>query len=137
MRLLLPVVRVAVHSRLMMTRERMIAILGQVTYRNWTYRVGQDGDRLFLQVCFVGACADSGEPANQQGRKWLLSPHMTKSELVATAFKAVLTAEEHEAREAFKYRGQAVFGPHFDVDHLADLSRAGSRDVRAWEAVHS
>jgi hypothetical protein len=37
---------------------------------------------------------------------------------VQTALKAVLTAEEHEAREQFFYRGGAVFGPHINVDRL-------------------
>jgi hypothetical protein len=55
------------------------------------------------------------------GRKWFLSNHMTRSEVVQTAFKAVLTAEEHEAREHFKYRGQSIFDPHYDVDKLVEL----------------
>jgi hypothetical protein len=29
---------------------------------------------------------------------------------------------EHEAREQFKYRGRAVFGPHMDVDELWKLA---------------
>lgn len=48
----------------------------------------------------------------------MLSPNMTKSELVQTAMKAVLAAEEHEAREHFRYRGKCIFGPHIDVDGL-------------------
>ena len=54
-------------------------------------------------------------------RKWLLSPHMTKSEIIQTAFKCILAAEEHEAREKFLYKGKSVFGPHFDVDKLHEL----------------
>lgn len=46
---------------------------------------------------------------------------MVKSEVVATAMKAVLAAEEHEARELFKYRGKAIFNPHIDVDALAGV----------------
>lgn len=44
--------------------------------------------------------------------------HNTKTEIVMTALKAVLAAEEHEARERFKYRGEAIFSPHVDVDDL-------------------
>ena len=70
----------------------------------------------------------SGEPAQQHTRKWLLSEHMTRSEIVATCLKCVLTSEEHEAREDFLYKGQRIFGPHLDVEALLDLSQR--TDVR-------
>lgn len=57
---------------------------------------------------------------------------MTKSEVVQTAFKAVLTAVEHETRETFLYRNKAIFGPHYNVDALLKLCESGSTalDVR-------
>ena len=56
---------------------------------------------------------------------------MTKSEIVQTAFLAVLTAAEHEIRETFKYHDAAIFGPHFNVDRLVTLAfDPTSRDVR-------
>lgn len=106
-----------------MTPEQVAEILGAISYRDWIFRLGYDGPRLFLQVVFKAG------NEWQRGRKWLLSPHMTKSELVQTAFKAVLTAEEHEAREHFRYMGAVIFGPHFDVDRLAELASA-PKDVR-------
>lgn len=54
----------------------------------------------------------------QETRAWLLHVGMTKSEFVATCFKCVVTSLEHEARESFKYRGEAIYGPHHDVDAL-------------------
>ena len=56
---------------------------------------------------------------------------MTRGEGVQTALLAVLTAVEHEARERFTYKGQAVFGPHFDVEALAQLAADERRDVRS------
>lgn len=35
---------------------------------------------------------------------------------------ALLTALEHEARETFKYRDVAVFGPHFNIERLVALA---------------
>ena len=97
----------------------------------WRFRVGTDDARVFLQVEAVAACMVTGKPMQWSGRKWLLSPFMTKSEVVQTAFKAVLTAIEHETREAFRYRGEAIFGPHFDVDRLAELcGSSGALDER-------
>lgn len=55
-------------------------------------------------------------------RKWLLSDDMTEGELVQTAFMAVLAAQEHEAREFFKWKGRAVFGPHTDIENLWSVS---------------
>jgi hypothetical protein len=64
----------------------------------------------------------TGEVETQHGRKWILSKHMTKSEVVTTAFKAVMTAEEHEIREKFRYGGRMIFGPHFNVDALHEVA---------------
>jgi hypothetical protein len=96
-------------------------ILGNVKYKDWHFYVGQDGDRVYLQVQFEEQDFVTGHSGIQKGRKWLLSPYMTKSEVVATAFKAALTAEEHEARESFRYKGKMIFGPHIDVDALASI----------------
>jgi hypothetical protein len=37
---------------------------------------------------------------------------------------------EHRTREHFRYRGAAVFGPHFDVDALVELCRSKRHDYR-------
>ena len=56
---------------------------------------------------------------------------MTKSEFIQTVFKAVETAEEHEIRENFEYKGEPIFSPHYDVDKLLALRLTGnSTDVR-------
>lgn len=59
----------------------------------------------------------------QQGRKWLLEDEMTDTEIVLTALKAVITFEEHEAREAFRYKGARIFGPHLDLDALREFAK--------------
>ncbi len=85
----------------------------------------------FLQVQFLAADTTNGEGEDwQHGRKWYLSPHMTESEVVQTALKAVLTAEEHEARELFRYCGSQVFDPHFDVRVLRAMADTQKRDKR-------
>lgn len=64
------------------------------------------------------------------GRKWRLSEHMTKGEIIQTAFMACMAWEEHECREAFKYKGCAVFGPHFNVESLVRLCEQGQFEER-------
>jgi hypothetical protein len=87
-------------------------------------KVREASDGFYLQLVF-----DIGGEL-QKSRKWLLSEHMTKSELVQTALLATLTALEHEAREGFAYKGEAVFAPHFNVDALVALSAAKREDKR-------
>lgn len=70
--------------------------------------------------------------ATQRSRKWRLSQHMIRSELVRTAFLAVMTAEEHEIRESFRYRGRPIFGPHVGVEVLASVmnQQSASQELR-------
>ena len=49
--------------------------------------------------------------------------------MIQTAFKAVLTAEEHETREAFRYKGQAIFAPHYNVEALVALAALASTPI--------
>ena len=56
------------------------------------------------------------------GRKWALSTHMTPGEVVQTVFAAVMAWQEHETREAFKFKGKAIFGPHISLKVLEERS---------------
>lgn len=109
----------------MKTKLDFYRILRAVDYPGFTFLVSEEaeGGGLYLQIAATTPCNVTGEPLHWKGRKWRLSRHMTKSEVVQTAFKAVLTAIEHEAREQFTYRGQSIFDPHYDVDLLVDLRR--------------
>jgi len=80
----------------------------------------------FLRVvCAEGTCNVSGVPMAWKGRKWRLSAHMTDMEVVATAFKAVLTALEHEARELFQVDGVALMDSHRDLERTIAFMRDG------------
>lgn len=103
-----------------LTPELMDSILNKISFPKAKFHLCEDGS--YLQVEFDGCCNVTGEPMTWKGRKWRLSPHMTKSELVQTAFLAILVATEHETREQFRFRGCAIFGPHFDVEHLVTMA---------------
>jgi hypothetical protein len=110
----------------MLDRQAIEQILAEVQYKDWAFHVRPLGESFYLQVGFVDfRCT------RWTGRKWLISKHACKSEVVQTALKAVLTAEEHEARERFLYKGQPIFGPHKDVDALLAIA-----DQVREEAVH-
>lgn len=99
-------------------------VLDEVRYKDWEFRTASpdNGSVYYLQIEF------RSDGAIQKGRKWLLSLHMTRSEIVQTALMAVIACEEHEAREKFTYRGKSVFGPHIDVEAFTEV--CGRLDAR-------
>lgn len=106
-------------------------VLEEVVFQNYMFLVTKEGDNFFLKASFTAPCNKTGALETHKTRKWRLSKHMVKSEIVQTAFKLVLTSIEHEAREQFTYKGMPIFGPHYDVDVLVDVMKAGkSQDER-------
>jgi hypothetical protein len=118
-----------------MTLDRVLEILEHITYKGWFKVAGAMGDGFYFQWKFEAIDRATGEKSLQSGRKWYLSPHITKSEIVLTALKAALTVEEHEAREEFKYRGVMVGNPHINIDSLADFYRTAPEDLRGTQDV--
>ena len=92
--------------------------LSRCSFSDWKFILEMDGDRPMLVLEFIAPCSKTGVAKKWRSRKWPLSVHMTRSEIVGTAFKAVMTAIEHEAREEFKYHKRPVFSPHIDVLQL-------------------
>lgn len=113
-----------------MNKQEIQEILKDVQYKGWNLIVGESGQTIYLQFQWDHPCRFSNTVTRQHSRKWQLSQHMTKSELVQTAFKAALTAEEHECREAFSFKGAAIFGPHLSVDILVHLAQTKNLDYR-------
>lgn len=109
----------------MLTLKQINQILALVKFQDWRFEVSKRGNGFLLNVAFT---APEGL---QKGRKWYISPYSTRSEVVQTVLKAVLTALEHEAREQFLYDGEAIFGPHFDIETLFSFSCSKRLDKRA------
>lgn len=125
----------------MQTPESIEKLVFDCEFNDWQFRVGYDGgqhadlplqeSRPWLQVRFSAPCnMNAGEEYTQSGRKWMLSYHMTDDEVVSTALKAVLTANEHEVREQFKWRGQPIYRPHYDIYELHKLSERNAVSKR-------
>lgn len=116
------------------TLEEIRAIVAQCAFEDFEFRAIEVGGCLHLQATWPEIDIATGHYARQHSRKWTLSRHMTRSEIVQTCFKLAITAVEHRAREAFKYRGRRIFGPHFDVDALHQICADRRFDVRASKA---
>jgi hypothetical protein len=100
------------------TRKRVRRLVSECECNPLRIQVRQDGDRQYLQI----------SDGKWTGRKWMLSLHMTDGEIVQTALAAVLAWFEHEAREAFKFRGKAIFNPHLSLGALCE--RAEQQEMR-------
>lgn len=93
--------------------------VGEVTWSVFVASMGDDG--FYLQLRYIEPDIATGAIEEQHGRKWYVSSHSCKSEIVRTVLKACLTSAEHMIREHFKYRGCAIFAPHWDVDEMVGL----------------
>lgn len=114
-----------------MTVEEMRKVIALCTFHNYSFAVQEGpGGTIYLKGSYIDRDIVTGQHEWQHTRKWLLSLHMTKSEIVQTCFKLVMTSMEHRAREGFTYRGKRVFGPHFDVDALFQICADKRFDVR-------
>lgn len=108
-------------------------VLSKVSYPGLTFELSGPSiptGRSLRVVCIEGTCNVTGKPMRWNGRWWRLSEHMTPTEIVLTAFKAVLTALEHEAREQFTYKGVAVLDSHIDVEALVAARSENKLDAR-------
>lgn len=102
-----------------MNIDEMRVVIASCKFPNYEFEVGEGtSGMIYLQAAYQEPDVDTGRPEWQYTRKWILSPHMVKSEIVQTVFKCVITSAEHRVREWFRYKDKAIFGPHYDVDVL-------------------
>ena len=98
----------------------------------WPLHMGTTPEgRIYLQYRFQAPDNDDEDNIDYEAhcRKWMLSQHMTKQEVVRTAWLAYKQAVSHEADEQFKYKGVAIYGPHIDVEELVNIgNRRETRD---------
>jgi len=104
------------------------AIIGQITYKpGWYFRVGIDGDRMWVQIGVTEEAEISFDPIAGKKNPWrggkhYLSPHMCRQEVVGIVFHALERAEMHELKEWFRYKGRSIYNPHLDPDKLVELA---------------
>lgn len=114
----------------MNTTQTMRDWLKDVKYLDYTFFIECSHGEPYLQAVFDEPDIVTGVKEEQHTQKWKLSIHMTKSELIQTAFKCALTSAEHRCREHFRYKGSAVYSPHYDVDELEALCKRKAFDYR-------
>ena len=123
----------------MQTKETLEKYFSEMEYKDWFFKLGYNKEVPYLQIKFMAAdnMNPDAEPYMQNCRKWMLSYYMTADEILTTALKAVLGAEEHEARELFKWKGEPIYRPHVDPEALYEISKANrvlKRDEADYKA---
>ena len=112
----------------MLSKANFEEIIALVSVGNLEVLLRYDGERPYIQIqCLNGIDVKTGASVSWTSRKWMLSPHMVKSEVVRTIYKAYVTAVMHEADELFTYKGVAIYSPHYDVDNLVDSFNEDAR----------
>lgn len=112
-----------------MNLEDVQKIISEVRFvlfgERFTFFVLPKGDGFLIQV---GAWLPDNDPNSscegeslQKGGKHYISSHACKEEVVNKCWYACQDFIIHEAREVFKYKGVAIYQPHWQVDKLLEL----------------
>lgn len=127
--------------------EEIRNVVASVGYLDWKFSVRYLGDSVACATCNTTDVGDTtctahprplcelwvarerldiftGRMAVGESRHWLVTPTSSKSGIVQICFGAVLSVQEHEARENFLYRGRRIFGPHMDADRVWGVARS-------------
>lgn len=98
-------------------------LVSRITYKKgWIIKYyPQKGN--YLQLSVKGTCSITGKPVKWVSGKKHLSEFMCEQEVVGVCFALIKAAEEHEMREFFRYKGSAIFNPHFCPSALAEFAR--------------
>ncbi len=97
----------------------------------YEFLVMKKGDGFLIQLQGFIKDNETQEFSWQKGGKHYVSSHAIKDEIVNKAWKACFDFVIHEAREAFFFKGETIYHPHFLVDELATFvkhSKHAKRD---------
>ena len=112
-----------------MKLDELKRVFNDIKYKSWEFHIGRRLDSYTLQIQFWSDDSETGEWRKQHCRKWFISKHACRAEVVRTAWKAVVAAAEHEVSETFRYKGVAIHSPHLDPDALARLYKNEKRPL--------
>jgi hypothetical protein len=108
-----------------MTPQEIIDAVSSCFFPGYTLAVSIDGINAYIYASYVEADTITGLEEMQVTREWtLVMATTTKSQVVSTCFKCILTSMEHKTREWFLYEDKPIYNPHQDVDKLLSITEA-------------
>lgn len=115
------------------TKAEILKIIDGIKFMDRTFRLMPKGDGYLLQLSYYEADIETGKKALQMARKWYISPWMTETEIVETAFAACRRSMDHVLKEHFTYQGERVYSPHFEVQARLKMCKDKKFDRRPDE----
>jgi hypothetical protein len=120
------------------TKESIENIVSEISYDpNYLLFVDEDNGGIFIQVGIIGI-DNYVSPQSQDGqkivygRRWRVEPQLPSSEIIQTAFLALMKAREHEVRELIKYtdndKATTPFSCHHDLPLMAMSAKTNTDD---------
>jgi hypothetical protein len=108
-----------------MTPQEIIAAVSACSFPEYTFSISVGDNAIFIWASYEEADTVTGRIEAQFTREWTLDlATTTKSQVVSTCFKCVLTSMEYRTREWFTYEGKPIYNPHQDVDKLLAITEA-------------
>ena len=101
------------------------------------WNVTPKGDGILIQIRMKIKCNETKEECWQHGGKHYISSHSMKDEVVMRAWKAFKDFIAHEVHEAFYYRDEQIFQPHYSVDELVQFRRTAEAVKRPDNRIAS
>lgn len=101
-------------------------------YKNWRLLNEVRNCSLILQLVFDAPDNDNPEKIEEQHcRKFIIEEETPSPFTIRSLVKyAVITAEEHEINEMFKYKGVSIYNPHIDLNALTEFVKSNKFDSR-------
>jgi hypothetical protein len=124
------------------TKESVENMVAEISYDpNYLIFVDEDKGGIFIQVGIIGI--DNYMNAQSQdsqkivyGRRWRVEPQLPSSEILQTAFLALMKAREHEVRELIKYndknKATTPFSCHHDLPLMAMSGKTNTDDKSGY-----
>lgn len=101
----------------------------QVECPPFEFVLSYEGNNVFLEARLWRKDTYTNEMGWGYGGKRWVNPQITERNLVMTCFALARDFAEHEVREAFKYRGQRIVGPHISLEAMWEAaSRLDGKD---------
>ena len=123
------------------TKDSVEDIVAEISYDpNYLLFVDEDNGGIFIQVGIIGVDnylnrQSQGNLKIVYGRRWRVEPLLPSSEIIQTAFLALMKAREHEVRELIKYNDNnkvtTPFSCHHDLPLMAMSRKTDTNDESA------
>jgi hypothetical protein len=123
------------------TIESVGNIVADITYDpHYLLFVDEDNGGIFIQVGIIGLDNYLSHHSQDSqkivyGRRWRVEPQLPSSEIIQTAFLALMKAREHEIRELIKFKQDgkmtSPFSCHHDLPLMAMSKSTDAHDESA------